>query len=86
MTQFGRPVTQANIALIVQAYDDVLREEGLKTGDKKQVFKYSSESDHATEMMDDLKDRVKQTENKVGTNACKIRDHTCYLCFVAPHE
>ena len=42
------------------------REEGLSKGDKKQVFKYSSESDHATAMLDDLKDRVKATESKVS--------------------
>jgi hypothetical protein len=48
-----------------QAYDDQQREEGLAKGDKKQVFKYTSESEHATAMMDDLKARVKATESKV---------------------
>lgn len=43
-----------------------MREEGLSKGDKKQVFKYSSESDHATVLMNDLKDRVKATESKVS--------------------
>ncbi|KAL8608278.1 hypothetical protein ACOMHN_042145 [Nucella lapillus] len=47
-----------------KVYDDVQREEGLSKGDKKQVFKYTSESDHATALMDDLKERVKATESK----------------------
>ncbi|XP_076442546.1 TPR repeat-containing protein DDB_G0287407-like isoform X2 [Babylonia areolata] len=52
-----------------KVYDDAQREEGLSKGDKKQVFKYTSESEHATAMMDDLKERVKVTESKcLGVN------------------
>lgn len=41
------------------------REKGVKSGDKKQVFKYSAESDEATHRMDDLKLRVLQQKDKV---------------------
>lgn len=48
-----------------QCYDDMEREKGVKSGDKKQVFKYSAESDEATHRMDDLKLRVLQQKDKV---------------------
>ncbi|KAL4238737.1 hypothetical protein ACF0H5_003444 [Mactra antiquata] len=35
-------------------------EEGKNKGDKKQVFKYSAESEHSTQLMNDLKHRVLQ--------------------------
>ncbi|XP_070180221.1 TPR repeat-containing protein DDB_G0287407-like isoform X2 [Littorina saxatilis] len=59
-----------------KAYDDAQREEGQSKGDKKQVFKYSSESDHATTMMDDLKKRVKAIDNKcLGVNMAYSHPH-----------
>ncbi|XP_062578941.1 TPR repeat-containing protein DDB_G0287407-like isoform X2 [Saccostrea cucullata] len=45
-------------------YDDKEREEGKKRGDKKHVFKYSTESDLATQLMEDLKQRCSQTKDK----------------------
>ena len=74
-----------------QSYDDAMREAGLSKEDKKQVFKYSSESDHATVLMNDLKDRVKATESKVSKHLlCAFsRKHTKrylhmvkIMCFV----
>lgn len=41
------------------------REKGVKNGDKKQVFKYSAESEEAIRRMDDLKKRVFQLKDKV---------------------
>ncbi|ESO87647.1 hypothetical protein LOTGIDRAFT_166228 [Lottia gigantea] len=46
-------------------YDDKIRQEGEKNGDKKIIFKYSPESDHSSAMMEDLKRRVKATESKL---------------------
>lgn len=43
----------------------MMREEGVKKGDKKQVFKYSAESEHSTQLMDNLKERVLQHADKV---------------------
>ncbi|XP_061197939.1 TPR repeat-containing protein DDB_G0287407-like [Saccostrea echinata] len=45
-------------------YDDKEREEGKKRGDKKQVFKYSPESELSTQLMEDLKQRCSQTKDK----------------------
>ena len=39
--------------------------EGKERGDNKQVFKYSSESEHAAKLLDDLKQRVYQNKEKV---------------------
>ncbi|XP_005111748.1 TPR repeat-containing protein DDB_G0287407 [Aplysia californica] len=48
-----------------KAYDDAVREDAVKKGDKKMIFKYTSESDHATELMDDLIRRVKETDSQL---------------------
>ncbi|XP_045167540.2 TPR repeat-containing protein DDB_G0287407-like [Mercenaria mercenaria] len=62
-------------------YDDMIREEGAQKGDKKQVFKYSAESELSTKLMDDLKQRVWQhreeslgvhMDYKTPTEAAKI--------------
>ncbi|XP_052798547.1 TPR repeat-containing protein DDB_G0287407-like isoform X1 [Mya arenaria] len=45
-------------------YDDMMREEGVQKGDKKQVFKYSAESEHSSHMMEDLKQRVSENREK----------------------
>ena len=52
--------------ILPQAFDDVLREEGVKAENKRQIYKYSSESDVATARMDDLKRRIKLSEKHVG--------------------
>ena len=48
-----------------QSYDDAERQKGVEKGDKKQVFKYSAESDEAVLRMDDQKQRVEQLKDKV---------------------
>ena len=40
-------------------------EEGVQKNDKKAMYKFHSESDTATELMTDLKRRVKESENNV---------------------
>lgn len=45
-------------------YDEKMRIIGLQNSDKKQVYKYSAESDTAIERMKDLMHRVKETEKK----------------------
>ncbi|XP_076111481.1 TPR repeat-containing protein DDB_G0287407-like isoform X2 [Mytilus galloprovincialis] len=47
-----------------KAYDDIKRQEGSDIGNKKQVFKYSAESELSTQLMDDLKKRVQETKEK----------------------
>ncbi|KAK3780654.1 hypothetical protein RRG08_028102 [Elysia crispata] len=47
-----------------KAYDDSVRDEAIAKGDKKTVFKYSSESEHASQLMDELIQRVKTTEDE----------------------
>ncbi|XP_052060988.1 TPR repeat-containing protein DDB_G0287407-like [Mytilus californianus] len=47
-----------------KAYDDIKRQEGSDIGDKKQVFKYSAESELSTQLMDDLKKRIQETKEK----------------------
>ncbi|OWF34800.1 hypothetical protein KP79_PYT14199 [Mizuhopecten yessoensis] len=44
-------------------YDSKICEEAKTKDDKKMVFKYSPESDHAAELMDDLKRRCMDTES-----------------------
>ena len=51
---------------VFQSYDDKMRAEGQEKGDKKQVFKYSSESELAERLMEDLKERVYANRDKVG--------------------
>ena len=51
--------------ILLQTYDDKQKEDGIQTGDKKKVFKYSAESELSTQLMDDLKRRVQETEQKV---------------------
>ena len=48
-----------------QTYDDCQRKLAEDAGDKKGVYKFSSESDNATQMMDDLKRRVMEAQNMV---------------------
>lgn len=48
-----------------------MREDGLQKGDKKQVFKYSAESELSTQLMADLKHRVLQHKEKVMV-CCKM--------------
>jgi hypothetical protein len=48
-----------------QGYDNTVREEGLVKGDKKQVFKYSAESELSSKLMDDLKERISKHREKV---------------------
>ena len=58
---------------LVQAYDDSVRDEAIAKGDKKTVFKYSSESEHASQLMDELIQRVKTTEDEVDQSLkCKL--------------
>ena len=58
----------------------MMREDGQVKGDKKQVFKYSAESDLSVQLMDDLKKRVKETEDKVAyTN--KTLPHIIFASF-----
>lgn len=45
-------------------YDDKMRSIGIENGDKRQVYKYSSESEEAAERMKDLMKRVKATEDR----------------------
>lgn len=40
----------------------------MSKGDKKQVFKYSAESELSIQLMDDLKRRVEETRDKVNSN------------------
>lgn len=47
------------------SYDDKEREKAQEKGDKKQIFKYSAESDKSTKLMEDLKLRCDQTKEKV---------------------
>lgn len=54
----------------MQSYDDKEREEGVKNGDKKQVFKYSSESDLAVQLLNDLKHRCAEQKDKVRQHSC----------------
>jgi len=51
---------------VLQSYDDAQRKEGEIKGDKKQVFKYSAESELSSRMMDDLKQRVWELRDKVS--------------------
>ena len=51
---------------VFQSYDDKMRAEGQEKGDKKQVFKYSSEGELAERLMEDLKERVYANRDKVG--------------------
>ncbi|KAL3873137.1 hypothetical protein ACJMK2_036291 [Sinanodonta woodiana] len=44
-------------------FDKAKREEGEKKGDVKQVIKYSAESEHSTEMMEELKKKVWETKD-----------------------
>lgn len=50
---------------ISKSYDDKEREKAQEKGDKKQIFKYSAESDKSTKLMEDLKLRCDQTKEKV---------------------
>ncbi|XP_041350705.1 TPR repeat-containing protein DDB_G0287407-like [Gigantopelta aegis] len=45
-------------------YDDAMQKEGERTDNKKMVYKFSAESPQAVELMNDLKRRVKATEDK----------------------
>uniref|UniRef100_K1QLA2 Peptidase inhibitor 16 n=1 Tax=Magallana gigas TaxID=29159 RepID=K1QLA2_MAGGI len=47
-----------------KSYDDKEREKAQEKGDKKQIFKYSAESDKSTKLMEDLKLRCDQTKEK----------------------
>ena len=62
---------------VFQSYDDKLRAEGQEKGDKKQVFKYSSEGEVAERLMNSLKERVYDNRGKVGTQktAMKHKEH-----------
>ncbi|RUS83651.1 hypothetical protein EGW08_008619 [Elysia chlorotica] len=62
-----------------KAYDDQVREEAVEKGDKKTIFKYSSESEHASQLMDDLIERVKATEDQVDRT--EINDTTFYMAL-----
>lgn len=42
------------------------RTEGETLGNKKQVFKFSAESSESVQLMDDLKQRVEETRDKVS--------------------
>ena len=53
------------VLLSIQEHDDKQRGDGVKSGDKKKVFKYSAESELSTQLMDDLKRRVEETKQKV---------------------
>ncbi|XP_022344302.2 TPR repeat-containing protein DDB_G0287407-like [Crassostrea virginica] len=47
-----------------KVYDDKEKERGLQKGDKKEVFKYSAESELSSQLMEDLKNRCHQTKEK----------------------
>lgn len=47
-----------------KSYDDKEREKAQEKGDKKQIFKYSAESEQSTKLMEDLKQRCDQTKEK----------------------
>ncbi|KAK3592936.1 hypothetical protein CHS0354_011736 [Potamilus streckersoni] len=47
-----------------KSFDEAKREEGKKKGDMKHVIKYSAESEHSTEMLEDLKRKVWETRDK----------------------
>ena len=51
--------------LFLKEYDDKERTKAEKDGNKRRAAAFSSESNHATMMMDDLKKRVKNTEKQV---------------------
>ncbi|WAR02757.1 Y7407-like protein, partial [Mya arenaria] len=73
-------------------YDDMMREEGVQKGDKKQVFKYSAESEHSSHMMEDLKQRVSENREKsdpflkhrVSENREKAGLKCMYMCKSDP--
>ncbi|XP_033755344.1 TPR repeat-containing protein DDB_G0287407-like [Pecten maximus] len=71
-----------------KAYDAKICEEARKKGDKKMVFKYSPESDHAAELLDDLKHRCKDTESlTLGVDLCyKNPKEGAELMFKAIHQ
>ena len=48
-----------------KAFDDTRREEALAVSDKRGVAKFSTEGESATRLMDDLKARVKDSEQQV---------------------
>lgn len=50
----------------IQAYDDKMRAEAEANGDKRGIYKYSPESDLAITLMDDLKKRVLDSQEKVA--------------------
>ena len=50
----------------VQEYDDIKRAEAEAAKNKKGVYKFSPESELAVTRMDDLKEKVKATEDKVS--------------------
>ena len=49
-----------------KSFDDARRQEALASNDKRGVAKFSSESELATQLMDDLKARVKASEQQVS--------------------
>ena len=50
-----------------QSYDDLKRDEAQLENDARRVAAYSSESEDATAHLNDLKDRVKNVEDQVGS-------------------
>lgn len=67
---FGGKETIIVCLFAMQIYDDKEREEGEKNGDKKQVFKYSAESDLAVQLLNDLKHRCAEQKDKVRQHSC----------------
>lgn len=49
----------------LKAFDDALRKKGEAEGNKREINKYSPESEHSTFRMNDLIQRVQQTQSKV---------------------
>ena len=63
-------------------YDDKEKERGLQKGDKKEVFKYSAESELSSQLMEDLKNRCHQTKEKVERERERERERDCDTVYM----
>lgn len=66
------------MSVYCKAFDDMKREEGIRTGNKSLVYKYSAE-EGSSPLMDDLKARVKDTENRVSE--ISVNTDVASLCY-----
>ena len=66
--------------IIFQRYDDAKRKEAENANDLRRKTAFSSEGEHATKCLNDLKDRVKNVEDKVRNDQNITQDFL--ECFI----